>query len=100
MSRSDTEVRLDATHRIIEISPGVKYAAWTFGDQVPGLSGRARVGDRIRFTMPDRSDEVAPGLTPQAAQRAVASTTAAGTSRSRSRSSSSVHAAAGIGRAM
>ena len=30
--------------------PGVKFSAWTFGDQVPGPTVRARVGDRIRFT--------------------------------------------------
>src|SRR5262245_60710690 len=29
-------VRLDTTHKIIEIAPGVKFSAWTFGDQVPG----------------------------------------------------------------
>src|SRR5215467_11213488 len=28
-------VRLDTTHKIIEIAPGVKFSAWTFGDQVP-----------------------------------------------------------------
>ena len=41
------EVRLDTTHKIIEIAPGVKFSAWTFGDQVPGPTIRARVGDRI-----------------------------------------------------
>ena len=30
------EIRLDTTHKIIEITPGVKFSAWTFGDQVPG----------------------------------------------------------------
>ena len=30
------EIRLDTTHKIIEIAPGVKFSAWTFGDQVPG----------------------------------------------------------------
>lgn len=50
-------VRLDATHKIIEIMPGVKFTAWTFGDQVPGPAIRARVGDRIRFVMTNRSDE-------------------------------------------
>src|ERR1700680_4671822 len=44
-------LRLDTTHKIIEIAPGVKFSAWTFGDQVPGPTVRARVGDRIRFTM-------------------------------------------------
>ena len=43
------EIRLDTTHKIIEIAPGVKFSAWTFGDQVPGPTVRARVGDRIKF---------------------------------------------------
>jgi len=55
-------VRLDTTHKIIEIAPGVKYSAWTFGDQVPGPTVRARVGDRIRFSMTNRSDEPLPAL--------------------------------------
>ena len=25
-------IRLDTTHKIIEIAPGVKFSAWTFGD--------------------------------------------------------------------
>jgi len=45
-------IRLDTTHKIIEIAPGVKFSAWTFGDQVPGPTVRARVGDKIRFSMP------------------------------------------------
>jgi nitrite reductase (NO-forming) len=55
-------VRLDTTHKIIEIAPGVKFSAWTFGDAVPGPTVRARVGDRIRFKMTNRSDEPAPGV--------------------------------------
>jgi nitrite reductase (NO-forming) len=54
-------IRLDATHKLIEIAPGVTYSAWTFGDQVPGPTVRARVGDRVRFTMTNRSDEATPG---------------------------------------
>jgi nitrite reductase (NO-forming) len=54
------EIRLDTTHKIIEIAPGVKFSAWTFGDQVPGPIVRARVGDRIKFSMTNRSDEPAP----------------------------------------
>ena len=56
------EVRLDTTHKVIEIAPGVKFSAWTFGDQVPGPTVRARVGDRIRFSMTNRSDEPVPGV--------------------------------------
>lgn len=50
-------IQIDTTHKIIEISPGVKFSAWTFGDQVPGPTIRARVGDKIRFSMTNRSDE-------------------------------------------
>ena len=35
------EIRLDTTHKVIEIAPGVKFSAWTFGDQVPGPVVRA-----------------------------------------------------------
>jgi nitrite reductase (NO-forming) len=55
-------VRLDTTHKIIEIAPGVKFSAWTFGDQVPGPTVRARVGDRIKFSMTNRSDAPVPGI--------------------------------------
>ncbi len=55
-------VRLDTTHKIIEIAPGVKFSAWTFGDTVPGPTVRARVGDKIRFSMTNRSDEPVPGM--------------------------------------
>ena len=55
-------IQLDTTHKIIEIAPGVKFSAWTFGDRVPGPVIRARVGDRIKFSMTNRSDEVAPGI--------------------------------------
>jgi nitrite reductase (NO-forming) len=54
------EVRLDTTHKIIEIAPGVRFSAWTFGDQVPGPTVRVRVGDRVKFSMTNRSDEPAP----------------------------------------
>jgi nitrite reductase (NO-forming) len=56
------EVRLDTTHKIIEIAPGVKFSAWTFGDQVPGPVVRARVGDRVKFSMTNRSNEAVPAL--------------------------------------
>jgi len=57
------EVRLDTTHKVIELAPGVKFSAWTFGNTVPGPVVRARVGDRIKFSMTNRSDEKMPGGT-------------------------------------
>lgn len=61
------EIRIDTTHKIIEIAPGVKFSAWTFGDTVPGPVVRARVGDRIKFSMTNRSDEPMPGVNVTAA---------------------------------
>ncbi|MHB1193682.1 MAG: multicopper oxidase domain-containing protein [Longimicrobiales bacterium] len=55
-------VTLDATHRIIDLAPGVKFSAWTFGGQVPGPTVRVRIGDRVHFSMTNRSDEAVPGL--------------------------------------
>ena len=54
-------IQLDVVDRVIEIAPGVKFLAWTFGGTVPGPTLRARVGDRIRFSMTNRSDEEVPG---------------------------------------
>jgi hypothetical protein len=45
-----------------QIAPGVKFSAWTFGDQVPGPTVRARVGDKIKFSMTNRSDQPVPGI--------------------------------------
>lgn len=56
------EIRLDTTHRVIDLAPGVRFTAWTFGNQVPGPVVRVRVGDRVKFSMTNRSDEHAPGL--------------------------------------
>jgi nitrite reductase (NO-forming) len=56
------EIQIDVTHKVIDLAPGVKYTAWTFGDHVPGPIIRARVGDRIKFSMTNRSDEHMPGV--------------------------------------
>ncbi len=55
-------IRIDTTHHIVEVAPGVKFSAWTFGNQLPGPTVRARVGDKIRFSMTNRSDETLPGV--------------------------------------
>ena len=54
-------IQLDVVDRVIDLAPGVRFSAWTFGGRVPGPVVHARVGDRIRFSMTNRSDETVPG---------------------------------------
>ena len=51
------DVRLDIVAQEIEIAPGVRYQAWTFGGSVPGPVVHVREGDRINFVMRNRSNE-------------------------------------------
>lgn len=51
------DVRVDIIAQEIEIAPGVRYQAWTFGGTVPGPVIHVREGDRIRFTMKNRTME-------------------------------------------
>ncbi len=48
-------VRIDIIAAEIEIAPGVRYQAWTFGGSVPGPVVHVREGDRVVFTMKNRS---------------------------------------------
>lgn len=50
-------VRLDVTHKIIEVADGVQYKAWTFGDEVPGPTIHVRVGDTVVFTLNNRTTD-------------------------------------------
>src|SRR5215470_91991 len=56
------EIRLDASNRLIDLAPGMKYAAWTLGDSVPGPTVRAKVGDKIHFSMTNRTNVTSPKL--------------------------------------
>ncbi len=38
-----------AQDKLIEVAPGVTYAAWTYNGRVPGPTFRAREGDRLRI---------------------------------------------------
>jgi nitrite reductase (NO-forming) len=55
------DIRIDVVHRVIELAPGVPFSAWTFGGQVPGPVARVRVGERVRFSMTNRSEDTMPG---------------------------------------
>jgi nitrite reductase (NO-forming) len=50
-------VRMDIVAQQIEVAPGVRYEAWTFGGSVPGPVLHVREGDRVVFTMKNRSHE-------------------------------------------
>jgi nitrite reductase (NO-forming) len=69
-------VRVDITAQRIEVAPGVRFDAWTFGGVVPGPVIHVREGDRIVFTMKNRTGEQmsiaepAPGGMPDYAQLA------------------------------
>ena len=60
------EVRIDVVIQEIEVAPGVRYNAWTFGGTVPGPVIHVREGDRIIFTMKNRSGEAVPVFEPTA----------------------------------
>ena len=49
------KVRLDIVAQEIEIAPDVRFQAWTFGGSVPGPVIHVREGDRVDFTLRNRS---------------------------------------------
>jgi len=52
------EIRLDTFVQEIEVANGVSFRAWTYGGMVPGPVIHVREGDKITFTMKNRSDEM------------------------------------------
>jgi nitrite reductase (NO-forming) len=50
-------VRMDIVAAEVEVAPGVRFQAWTFGGSIPGPVLHVREGDRVVFTMKNRSDE-------------------------------------------
>jgi nitrite reductase (NO-forming) len=54
------QVRIDVLAQQIEVAPGVRYNAWTFGGTVPGPVVHVREGDRVVFTMKNRTNEEVP----------------------------------------
>ena len=49
-------IRLEVSHKTIEIAPGVSYAAWTFDGMVPGPVLHVRQGDTVAFTLVNRTN--------------------------------------------
>ena len=51
------DVKFDVKHKLFRISNTVSYTAWMFGDAVPGPVLKVRVGQTVRFSMTDRSND-------------------------------------------
>lgn len=49
-------IRLEMTHTNVTIAPGVTYAAWTFGDRIPGPMLRVAVGDTVDLSLINRAN--------------------------------------------
>lgn len=50
-------VRLDVTHKVVEVFDNVKMGLWTFGGDAPGPVIHIRQGDKVVFTLANRSTE-------------------------------------------
>ena len=48
-------VRLALVDKVVEVSPGIKYRAWTFNGVVPGPVIHARVGDTVDVTLTNKA---------------------------------------------
>ena len=51
------KVRLDVTHKVVEVFDNVKMGLWSFGGDVPGPVIHVRQGDKVIFTLVNRSSE-------------------------------------------
>lgn len=54
------EVKFDVRHQLVRVAPDIIYTAWTFGNSVPGPVLKVRVGQTVKFSMTDRSEEPMP----------------------------------------
>ena len=59
------DVKFDVTHRLFQVSKTVSYTAWMFGGSVPGPVLHVRVGQTVRFSMTDRSNDTMANMTMQ-----------------------------------
>jgi len=51
------EVKIDVDHKLFEVKKGIFFTAWLFGDSLPGPTLRVKVGQTIKFSMTDRSND-------------------------------------------
>lgn len=51
------EVKFDVVHRQFQVKKDVTLAAWLFGDSLPGPIVHVRVGQTVKFSMTNRSND-------------------------------------------
>jgi nitrite reductase (NO-forming) len=51
------EVKIDVDHKLFRVKKDVAFTAWLFGDSLPGPVVRLRVGQTVKFSMTDRSND-------------------------------------------
>lgn len=56
------EVKFDVRHQLISVAPDISYTAWAFGNSVPGPVLKVKVGQTVKFSMTDRSNESMPNM--------------------------------------
>lgn len=50
-------VKIDVRHKLFTVKNGVSFTGWLFGDSLPGPVLRVRVGQTVKFSMTDRSND-------------------------------------------
>lgn len=51
------EVKIDVSHKLFTVRNGISFIGWLFGDSLPGPVLRVRVGQTVKFSMTDRSND-------------------------------------------
>jgi nitrite reductase (NO-forming) len=51
------EVKIDVAHKLFQVKKDISFVGWLFGDSLPGPVLRVRVGQTIKFSMTDRSND-------------------------------------------
>jgi nitrite reductase (NO-forming) len=55
--RDTVEVKIDVSHKLFTVRNGISFTGWLFGDSLPGPVLRVHVGQTVKFSMTDRSND-------------------------------------------
>ena len=51
------EVKFDVTHKLFTVKKDIAFTGWLFGDSLPGPILRVKVGQTVKFSMTDRTQD-------------------------------------------